>query len=295
MSETRAILEAELQAEPQTDRPDTSHIINKDQEEQIQTSANPEADIYLEAPKSFKKEYAETFKTLPPEMRKYLHERESENTKGFSRLNNELQSRKWIDDFYTSRQDRLQQIGINSAKDWIDYLAKMDDAFAYDPASALQALAQSFNLQNNLSADSSQSSEYQRINQRLASLEQSFNNKRMEEARNIISSFVSAVDDAGALKHPHYEAVKGVIGNLLRSGMASDLESAYEQAVWMNKDIRGELMKAQTESELKTKADEAQKARQAGFNPKGKPGNPPEPELTTRQLLAKKLGISDKI
>ncbi len=295
MSETRKILEAKLRAAPQADSLEVEHIINQTDGEQARGCASPEADPYLEAPKSFKKEFAEAFRSLTPEMRKYLHERESENTKGFSRLNNELQSRKWIDDFYASRQERLRRNGMNSPREWMDYLAKFDDAFAYDPESALNLLAQKFNLAGRMHPSEYPNRQYQDISQRLASLEEGLRRQRMIDAQEVLAAFANARDDAGELKHPHYEAVKAVIGALLGSGVASDLESAYEQAIWSDKNIRNELMKAKTESELKNRVSEAQKARQAGFNPKGKPYDEPEAELTTRQLLAKKLGIADMI
>ncbi|MBE6453001.1 MAG: hypothetical protein E7012_05895 [Alphaproteobacteria bacterium] len=96
---------------------------------------------YLIAPRSFKKEYIEMFKTLPPEMRKYLCERESETERGFSRLNNELNHRRWIDDVYASRSERLQKQGICKAQEWVETMAKIDDALDRDAKSTLHDLA----------------------------------------------------------------------------------------------------------------------------------------------------------
>lgn len=293
MSDTRDFLEQQFQSEPKADSPETENIINQENGEQASGAANPEADPYLEAPNSFKKEYAEAFKSLTPEMRKYLHERESENTKGFSRLNNELHSRKWIDDVFNSRQERLSKIGVNNAREWVEYLAKIDDAFATDPQNTLNVLAQSFGLsgqtaspQNNISP------EFLALQQRLNGVEQLLQSRQMQEAQSMISSFVGAKDDNGTAKHPHYEAVKETMASLIRNGMAQDLESAYEQAVWMNKDTRDALVKMQAEADLKAKTDEAAKAKQAGFNPKGKPATAAEPELSTREFLEKQFGIS---
>ena len=47
-----------------------------------------------------------------------------------------------------------------------------------------------------------------------------------------ISQFKDKVDEKGDLLHPHFQTVQGVMSGLLQSGRASDLESAYEQAVW---------------------------------------------------------------
>ena len=103
-------------------------------------------DEYLNAPRSFKKEYVEIFKTLPPVIRKYLCERESEIERGFSKLNNELSHRRWIDDVFASRADRLKQLGINKAQDWIETMAKIDDALECNPQDALEKLAEVYGV-----------------------------------------------------------------------------------------------------------------------------------------------------
>ena len=96
---------------------------------------------YQDAPRSYKKEYAEMFKQLPPAMRKYLHERESEIERGFSRLNNELNNHRWIDEAYSSRSERLCKNGICKAQDWIEAMALVDDALDKNPTDALQKLS----------------------------------------------------------------------------------------------------------------------------------------------------------
>ena len=88
---------------------------------------------YQDAPRSYKKEYAEMFKQLPPAMRKYLHERESEIERGFSRLNNELSNHRWIDEAYSSRSERLCKNGICKAQDWVEAMALVDDALDKNP------------------------------------------------------------------------------------------------------------------------------------------------------------------
>ncbi len=101
---------------------------------------------YLIAPRSFKKEFAEQFKSLSPEMRKYLHERESEIERGFSRLNNELNRHQWLDEFYADRSERLGKLGIKQAKDWVETMAKIDDSLETNPAETLHILAKAYDV-----------------------------------------------------------------------------------------------------------------------------------------------------
>ncbi len=101
---------------------------------------------YLSAPRSYKKEYAESFKSLPPEMRRYLHERESETERGFSRINNELNNRRWVDEVFAPRAERLGRLGISKAKDWVETMARIDDALETDPLGTLQTLAGAYGV-----------------------------------------------------------------------------------------------------------------------------------------------------
>lgn len=135
--------------------------------------AEPDTD-YLTAPRSYKKEYAETFKTLPPAMRKYLHERESETEKGFSRINNELNNRRWIDDAFASRSSRLEKLGINKAQDWVETMARIDDALAADPNQTLHELAQIYGVKDSASAAQNYGQELTSLQQGLAELNRNF-------------------------------------------------------------------------------------------------------------------------
>lgn len=110
-------------------------------------------DEYLIAPRSYKKEYVEMFKSLPAAMRKYLCERECETERGFSRLNNELSHRRWIDDVFTSRAERLHRLGINKAQDWVEAMARIDDALDCNPKEALQSLAEIYGVSLDASTD----------------------------------------------------------------------------------------------------------------------------------------------
>lgn len=134
--------ELRKELERQYDRA-VAEAAKKEQEQQI---CPPAEDEFLLPPRSYKKEYAEYFKSLPPEMRRYLHERESETEKGFSRLNNELNNRRWLDDAFSARSARLGRLGICKAKDWVETMAKIDDDLEKDPFGTLQTLAKAYGV-----------------------------------------------------------------------------------------------------------------------------------------------------
>lgn len=75
-----------------------------------------------------------------------------------------------------------------------------------------------------------------------------------------------------AKNKPHFEAVKGHMQALLQSGAATDLEDAYDQAIWAKKDLRSQLLAEHAGSNTDPKQQEAakvQKARSAAVSLKG--------------------------
>ncbi|MCX4348518.1 MAG: hypothetical protein OSJ76_01900 [Alphaproteobacteria bacterium] len=265
--------------------------VTNGQEEQVcettaQVTPIAEGDAYLDAPKSYKQEYAETFRTLPPEMRKYLHQREKEMEQGVSKYQERLNSYKWLDNVYQPRQERLRQAGINHPQEWYETLAAFDDALNSDPQSVVKTLAEAYGV----SFDGSESQESQ-LRQEINQLKQGFSslkgfiaNQRQAELKAEIQNFIDAKDDSGALVHPHFDKVKHIMGKLMTSAAVKNIQEAYDQAVWLDPEIRQQLMAAQSEARLKSKVEEAAKAKEAGFDPKGKAIGA-APELSTRELL----------
>lgn len=146
--------------------------------EKIAEENDGKVDAYLEAPRSYKKEYAEVFRTLPPDLRKYLHERESETERGFSKINNELNSRRWIDDVFNRRVQRLERLGIRHPQEWVEAMAYIDDALEKDPKGTLRFLADVYGIDPRVALNASvhgyplvDSSNFDRIIDRIQQLE----------------------------------------------------------------------------------------------------------------------------
>lgn len=95
-----------------------------------------------------------------------------------------------------------------------------------------------------------------------------------QSAQTKLDSFVEAKAEDGTPKHPHYEAVKVVMGALMGSareaGQMMTLEQAYEQAVWARPELREALTKAQQDAAAKA-ADEARRSKVAAAKAAGTP------------------------
>lgn len=82
-----------------------------------------------------------------------------------------------------------------------------------------------------------------------------------------VQSFSSATDQSGAPKYPHFEDVRGIMGDLMMGGSAKTMDEAYAMAVNASPAIRAKVeadRRAREEAEQKAaKEAEAQKSRAA--------------------------------
>ena len=78
---------------------------------------------------------------------------------------------------------------------------------------------------------------------------------------------------AQAPGHEHFEAVKQDMSTMLQSGMAQDLQEAYDKAVWARADLRKSLVEQQRTEAEKQATEQARKARakSAAGSVKGSP------------------------
>lgn len=293
MSETREILEQAFQnqAAAETQSPDSDNLpANGNLAEEQIAAASGADDPYLNAPASYKKEYVEAFKALTPEMRKYLHERESETEKGFSRLNNQLNGYKWMDEVFNARKERLGDV---SARQYFEQLSAVDDCLAENPAEALKALAEYYDVNINPQESAQQpwpwQGEFNRLRQGYSSLQQAMQEIKNERATQIVSEFAGAKDDNGQAKHPYFEQVRDAMRGLLNSGAAQTMEDAYEKAVWITPEIREKFLADKSAADLSAKVAEAEKAKAAGFALKGKTAKKDLSEMSTREVLEMKM------
>ena len=279
MSDIREELEKNL-ASAETQSKETN--ANEEQPVNQETAVTDE---WMDAPKAYKKEFQDSFKTLSPEWRQYLIEREKQSERGFSDMGNKLNDLKWVDNLYNTRAERLKANGYSKAQDYIEQLAQIEDALSADPQSTLQALAEAYGVKfNDNTALSSLQRQVNDVQQLVAAQRQYIQQQQQETGNRLVNEFVNAKDEAGNPKHPYFNDVREVMTDLIRKGAANDLDTAYNMAIWTNGDIRDKLIQAEKAKELATKVDKAQKAKDAGFNPTSKTV-PPAKEETLRDSL----------
>lgn len=287
MSDLRDELEqgfssVETQSETQT--------ISDNVEEQPVSQESAVIDEWMDAPKSYTKEYQDTFKTLSPDWRKYLIEREKQVERGFSEKNNRIESYKWADNAFNSRQERMAKLGFNKAQDYIEHMTAIDDALELNPAETIKALANAYGV--NFGETTNSNTEVQRqiatMQQEMQSYRDFIKNQQQMQANNEFNAFINAKDEAGNPKHPYFEDVKADMSNLLAQGRARNFEEAYNAAIWANEAVRQKLIEESVKQQLNSKVEAAKVAKDAGFSPKSKAQEEVR-ELSLREELENKF------
>ena len=135
-------------------------------------------------------------------------------------------------------------------------------------------------LKKNNDDDNPYAHEFEKINQELQDLknyrysqERALQAENRQKADQVVADFMNAKDENGNLKHPYFNDVREDMINIVKSGLETDIEKAYERAIWANNDIRTKIIASQNQANINSKVAAAAKAKDAGFKPTSKSDN----------------------
>lgn len=246
----------------------------------------------IQAPEHWSDEGKAIFTELPAPARQYLLEREKQYEQGIQKKSEAI---KQYEEALKPFESMLKMRGLDgptAVRFWANAQAQLDAA----PEQALRALAKTYGitlpdastqqvaedegaytdpevkkLQNELKALREQ-------NQQIALSQRS---AAQQNAIEQVRQFREAVGENGKPLHPYFEQVQTHMQALIANGVAEDLQSAYEQAVWSIPEFRDQALKtAKTEAEqaeANKRAAAAEAAKKAGKSVNGKASKPPPP------------------
>ncbi len=247
-----------------------------------QTSKSPMSDDkgdFLIAPKSYDKEFADTFAELPLRWRQYLLAREEALDKGFGNLSDRMDADRWLREAYDDISEDLLKEGITNPKDWLKSLVELDRKFKKDPRGTVASVAQSYGI--DIPALAAQKAE----DTKAKTMQQILTEQMVGQQ---IYDFIVGKDEQGELKHPFYADVMRDMHGLICNGSAKSLDEAYEMAVWLNQDVRSKLLSQKVQAALKDKSLEAEKSQEVAFAPHGK-SQAETKKLTLREDLEQRF------
>lgn len=266
-------------------------------------------------PTTWKKEYLPLWDKMdrgenltPEEARKMLEystQRESEYKKGVSAYKAEADNARALTEAISPFVPELQKNGIHPAA-WINNLGRAHMILSQAPyqqkVELFSQLAKDYGIDLNSAYSGENTTQYQdpqayALQQQIQQLQQQVQQvgswKEQQEQGvllNEIQRFSSDVD-----KHPHFEAVREQMAQLLENGLANDLESAYAKAVRLNDEVwqteQNRLLQHATNQA--SQAQRVAKAKAAAVSPKSVTPNvsaQATDKKDRRSLLAEQMG-----
>lgn len=234
------------------------------------------------APNTWKKEVAEKWATLPPEVQAEVERREADFHKGIEGYKAAAQFAQAMERAITPFAATLNSLKLSPDRAVGELLAA-DHRLRYSsPQEKLQhfaQLAKAYNVdlaqvpaQEQQYVDPTVSALQQQVQQLMGHVQnQQLTAKQQEEAA--LNSEIAAFKADPS--HRHFESVKGHMAALLQAGQAQTLKDAYEQAIYANPTTRAAVLAEQQEAARKDAAEKAQAAKKAAsVNVRARPSMP---------------------
>ena len=224
-------------------------------------------------PSSWKKDYEDHWSKLDPTLQDYINQREQDYAKGVSTYKQNWDQAAPIYEAMQPFMPLLQEHNI-APQQWIQNLGTAHKTLAMgSPEEKLQMFAKLANdygvpLQGltGQQADPQFSMMAQELNQ-LKNQWTQFQTQREQQEQQAIQSEIASF----AEQHPHFDAVRETMSQLLQSGVVTDLQSAYDKAIRLNDDL---WQKQQEEARQAQAQAEAQQRQQTVTTAKAKAVSP---------------------
>ena len=228
--------------------------------ESVEKDEVPEAPK-RKAPQSWKKEMHEFYNSADPALQDYIERREEQMHEGLQKDRNDANLGRTMRDMLAPHEEGLRQRGIEGPQA-VKYLLNAHNALSNGTPEQKQAaiiqLAQSYGVTK---PDEKANPEISSLKQEIYQIKQYQNDSQqraLQAARAKIDSEVSAFAD----KHPLFDDLQEEMAKFIEVG--SDLEDAYEKALWANPLTRQtEIERLETEKAAKAEKDAKKEIEQA--------------------------------
>ena len=214
-------------------------------------------------PSSWKKDYEEHWGKLDPTLQDYIQQREADYAKGVSTYKNQWDMAAPLVETIKQFEPLMNQYNIGP-KEWISRLGTADLTLSRGtPEQKLQMFAQLANDYGvnlgQLTGQTGYDPQFSQLAQELNQIKNQWTSfqssqEQLEQAQ-LQNEILSFKDDK-----PYFEEVRETMAGLLQSGMANDLQSAYDKAIRLNDDV---FQKVNATQAQKSEAAQREKVAQA--------------------------------
>lgn len=266
-----------------------------DQEGDDNPASDQDQPAIAKPPASWKPEARADWEKLPPATRAYIHERETQMAKGLDQFKASVAPKITVaDQVYGIVQPYSQVFAARGIKPLDAIRETMREAYLINHGTAQEkmqifrglATKMGFTVEGDmaLGGDGDAGGALPpAVQQELDQLRELVQTVKGGQDAAIVASvkeqadrFEHAKDSQGKPLHPHYSKVRATMGDLIRGGLAQDLNEAYAKACKLVPEVDQAIA---AEREAKRKADQKKKegerlarARQANGGVSGRPG-----------------------
>ena len=209
----------------------------------------------IEAPQSWSADVKGKWSTLPPEVQRYIADREGEVHKKFTTDGQRLKDYEGVDTALEVAKDFLESNRIPKAE-YIRRLAVADTMLRTNPQQALAEIARLYGVQM-AAPTGAQPDPNNPLIKTVNELQTQVKNLRQSSETAALAKSQEAIDSFKK-DAPHFDAVENLIADLIESGAAAKvpgdaplLKKAYDLAINLNPEVKGKI-----EADAKKAADE---------------------------------------
>ncbi len=231
----------------------------------VEAVAQPAAEVKpvveRRAPTTWRKEAAARWADIPDDIKDEILKRENDARTGIQGYKADAEMARSFKEASKPFERTFQELGVSPVQAY-QYLLNADAKLRYSPP---QEKARYFaELAREYGIDLQQVTplppippEFQQMQQELNKLRQRQALWEEQQAKTLTSEIESF-----AQTHEHLEAVRGRMAILLQNGDASDLQDAYDKAIWADPEIRAQLLQQQVSTAAKKAEEQSLATRQ---------------------------------
>ena len=230
------------------------------------------APVKIPRPSSWKKDFDTHWETLDPSLQDYINKREQDYAKGVSTYKSQWDSAAPVYNAIQQFMPELQQHNIDPSQ-WISNLGNAHRTLALgSPEQKLQMFAKlatdyGVPLESLFNGQQQANPQFSMLAQELSQIKNDWNSFKSAQERQEQASILSEIEQFKQ-NSPHFDDVRETMAQLLDSGVANDLKSAYDKAVRLNDDVWGKLQAEQAQNSVQEQVEKAAKAKAKTVSPK---------------------------
>jgi len=253
----------------------------------------------LVAPEHWRSEDKEMFEGLDDSAKEFINRRYASMEKDYHQKTQGIASEKKYNDSVKAMLDPFrEQMNLAGVDDMsaIQRLTAAQSFLMRDPKGAIQHLAKEYGVDlDEIDYEAEEvDPQIKALQDEVAQLKSGVQTRTVESVNNEIAQFKDAKDSSGAVLHPHFDDVYDDMVTLVKSGVASDLDGAYQKAIWSNETVRVKLLESKLSAEkkriAKANSDKTAKAKRmarTNIRSSGVPKTEDPSELSLEQELEK--------